>query len=63
MSISSQEADAGPIMPREADAGPLTLSHRQKRVQKAGSKLATSGDDTLRFFQVVNGKKQCKFCL
>jgi hypothetical protein len=63
-SDSSQEGDAHPSpAPDGPDPGPSTPTHQPRRAQKAGSRLAKSGDDTLRFFQVVEGKKQCKFCL
>lgn len=62
---SSQEDDAGPDAPVEPSlqVGPSMPNPHPGRAQKAGSRLANSGDDALRFFQVVNEKKQCKFCL
>jgi hypothetical protein len=61
-SDGSQEGDTGPDAPLAPDPCPSTPTHRT-RAPKAGSRLANSGDDTIRFFQEVEGKRQCKFCL
>jgi hypothetical protein len=61
-SDDAQEGGASPSSPN-SNPGPSTPTRPSKKAQKAGSRLASSGDDTLRFFQVVEGKKQCKFCL
>ena len=63
VSDGSQEGDAEPIALLAPNPGPSTPTRHPRRAQKAGSRLASSGDDTLRFFRVVEGKKQCKFCL
>ena len=33
------------------------------RAKKAGTRLASSGDDTFQFYQLINGKRQCTFCM
>ncbi|KAH8978653.1 hypothetical protein EDB86DRAFT_2992024 [Lactarius hatsudake] len=48
---------------QEGSSDPPTPTHHPRRARKAGSRLTSMGDDTLRFFQVVEGKKRCKFCL
>jgi hypothetical protein len=53
----------GPDSPPVPNPGPSTPTRQPRKAQKSGSRLASSGDDVLRFFQVVEGKKQCKFCL
>ena len=63
MSEGSQEGGADSDGHQEGSPDPPTPTRHPRRAQKAGSRLTSMGDDTLRFFQVVEGKKQCKFCL
>ncbi|KAH9159457.1 hypothetical protein EDB89DRAFT_1183790 [Lactarius sanguifluus] len=58
--VSDGSREGGASLRGSSD--PPTPTRPSRRAQKAGSRLG-SGDDTLRFFQVVEGKKQCKFCL
>lgn len=60
---SSPEGGAGPGSPPGHPTGPTTPTHRQRRPQKAGSRLAGSGDDVFQFFQLIEGTRQCAFCL
>jgi hypothetical protein len=62
-SDGSLEGGAGPGSPPGHATGPATPTHRQRRPQKAGSRLAGSGDDVLQFFQFIEGTRQCSFCL
>jgi hypothetical protein len=64
LSGGSQEGGDTTVAP---DSGPATPGHRhrrkEKQPQKAGSKKGKSTDDVQSFFQVVDEKKLCKFCM
>jgi hypothetical protein len=62
-SDGSPGGDAGPGSPSGPTTGLATPTRRQRRPQKAGSRLAGSGDDVLQFFQFIEGTRQCSFCL
>lgn len=61
VSDGSQEGGVNPIM--IPDPGPATPSRRQRRIEKAGSRQGKSAEDAQTFFQIVDGKKFCNFCL
>ncbi|KAH9169296.1 hypothetical protein EDB89DRAFT_2244762 [Lactarius sanguifluus] len=54
VSEGSQEGGTGPNDHQEGSSDPPTPTRRPRRAQKAGSRLTSL---------VVEGKKQCKFCL
>jgi hypothetical protein len=62
-SDDSPDCDAGHSTHRGHTADPATPTHRQRRAQKAGTRLASSGDDTFQFFQIIDGVRQCSYCL
>jgi len=63
----SDGSEGGASPTRIPDTGPTTPSRRQRRKEKlagkAGSRKGKPDDDTQTFFQLVDGKKFCKFCL
>ena len=77
-SAQDEEFDLGNIPPGSDDspepgpghhthqghtADPGSPTHHQRGAQRAGTRLASSGDDTFQFFKVINGTRQCTFCL
>jgi hypothetical protein len=77
-SAQDEEFDLGNIPPGSDDSpepgpgrrthqghttDPGSPTHRQRGAQRAGTRLASSGDDTFQFFKVINGTRQCTFCL
>ena len=75
-SAQDEEFDLGNIPPGSDDspepgpghhthqghtANPGSPTHCQRQAQMAGTRLASSGDDTFQF--VINGTRQCTFCL
>ena len=60
------QGDAGANFPLGPTCGPPTQAPASKYhlvAQKSCSRLTDLGDNVLRFFQEVEGKRQCKFCL
>jgi hypothetical protein len=77
-STQDEEFDLGDIPPGSDDspehgpgrrthqghtADPGSPTHRQKGAKRAGTRMASSGDDTFQFFIVTNGTRQCTFCM
>ena len=54
---------AGPGTHQGHPSDPVTPTRRQRRAQKAGTRLAGSGDDTYQFFVLVGKTRKCSFCL
>ena len=44
-------------------SGPATPTRHETRAKKAGTRLASSGDDTFQFFELIDGARECTFCL
>jgi hypothetical protein len=62
-SDDSPERGAGHSTQQGHTSDPATPTHHQRRAKKAGTRLASSGDDTFQFFQLIDGTRQCSFCL
>ena len=75
-SAQDEEFDLGNIPPGSNDSpepgpgrcthqghttDPGSPTHHQRGAQRAGTRLASSGDDTFQFFKVINGTRQCTF--
>ena len=65
ISGDSQEGGTGATtVPDPRSPTPSCCQRRmEKRAEKAGTKQGKVADDTQRFFEVVNKKKMCTFCL
>ena len=41
----------------------LLLQCHETRTKKAGTRLASSGDDSFQFFELIDGARECTFCM
>ena len=59
----SPEHGAGRRTHQGHTSGPATPTCHETRAKKAGTRLASSGDDTFQFFELIDGARECTFCL
>ena len=59
----SPEHGAGHRTCQGHTSGPATSMCHVTRAKKAGIRLASTGDDSFQFFELIDGARECTFCM